>query len=254
MKKIFLLVLFQLIFISLNSQEYHIKYRNQVSPIANVAEDLYISKDKIISVRDSIINFNSEHSSKAVFNESSNSIQVSSKSIPHKVIYKKKSENNKVIYNEYLGNDKYIIEDNIPPFKWQINYKSSKFIDKYTCYEARTTYRGSNIVAYFTKEIPVSSGPFKFGGLPGLILEISEEGKNYNYWKATIVEKKNNNSLDINSDNSLRVSMKEFLILEEKENEKSFLKKTSGLAKDVVIRRMKVARQGIEKKYEWENE
>lgn len=253
MRKIFLLVLFQLIFNFLKSQDYHVRYTNQISPIANVAEDLYISKEKILSVRDSVINFNSEYSSKAVFNEGSNSIQVSSKSIPHKVIYRKKPENDKVVYNEYLGNQKYIIEDYIPPFKWQINYKSTKLIGKYTCYEAKTNYRGSDIVAYFTKEIPVSSGPFKFGGLPGLILEISEEGKNYNYWKATIVENKNDNRFDINSDNSLQVSMKEFLILEEKENEKSFLKKTSGLAKDVVVRRMKVARQGIEKKYEWED-
>ncbi|UFH31428.1 GLPGLI family protein [Chryseobacterium sp. C-71] len=237
----------------LKSQDYHVKYVNNVSSIATVDEDLYISKNKIISVRDSVINFNTVNNSNAAYNQNNNSIQISSRSVPYKVIYLKNIDNKKIEYSEYLGGKKYLIEDNLPLFDWKINFKSIKQIANYTCYEAKMNYRGSKIIAFFTKEIPISTGPFKFGGLPGLILEISEEGKNYNSWKANVVEKLKGN-IDIKNDNSNHVNMREFLILEEKENEKSFLKKTSSLAKDVVIKRMKVPRQGIEKKYEWENE
>lgn len=64
---------------------------------------------------------------------------------------------------------------------WKIidDYKS---ILGYECQKARTTFTAPNgktseIVAWFTTEIPVSSGPYKYAGLPGLILEITNYGR-----------------------------------------------------------------------------
>lgn len=45
--------------------------------------------------------------------------------------------------------------------------------------KATTKYGGRTWEAWFTNEIPFGYGPYKFQGLPGLILEISDSEKNY---------------------------------------------------------------------------
>lgn len=40
---------------------------------------------------------------------------------------------------------------------------------------------GRQWIAWFTSEIPLSEGPYKFGGLPGLILEVADSEGDYRY-------------------------------------------------------------------------
>ena len=63
---------------------------------------------------------------------------------------------------------------------WQL-YDSSKMIQGYTCHCARTSFRGRQYEAWYTPEIPVPEGPWKFCGLPGLILEIYDTTHDYQY-------------------------------------------------------------------------
>jgi len=64
-------------------------------------------------------------------------------------------------------------------FKWDIT-KDSKDIFGYSCQKATCTFRGRKWEAWFTREIPVSEGPWKFCGLPGLILKISDQDNYFN--------------------------------------------------------------------------
>jgi GLPGLI family protein len=43
-------------------------------------------------------------------------------------------------------------------------------------------------VAWFTSKIPIKSGPWKFGGLPGLIMKVYDSRRIYT-WEAVAVEK-----------------------------------------------------------------
>jgi GLPGLI family protein len=51
----------------------------------------------------------------------------------------------------------------------------------YKCQKANGYFRGRNYIAWFTKDIPINSGPFKFYGLPGLILRIYDLQKNFDF-------------------------------------------------------------------------
>jgi GLPGLI family protein len=104
-------------------------------------------------------------------------------------IYKKKIikdlTNSNIKILEHIGKTEYLIDDSLPIINWNVDYNTLK-IDKYLCYKATAIFRGSNIVAYFTKEIPYSTGPYKFGGLPGLILEVYEEGRKNKFMESNI--------------------------------------------------------------------
>lgn len=58
---------------------------------------------------------------------------------------------------------------------WQIVEDSTKTVLGYECVMAITDYHGRKWTAWFSPEIPVQDGPWKFCGLPGLILEAAEE-------------------------------------------------------------------------------
>lgn len=60
----------------------------------------------------------------------------------------------------------------------------TKIISNYTCVKAKGIFRGRNYIAWFTSEIPVQFGPWKFNNLPGLIIQISDESSNF-VWSAT---------------------------------------------------------------------
>ena len=44
----------------------------------------------------------------------------------------------------------------------------------YTCQKALGEFRGRKYIAWFTSDIPLSDGPWKFCGLPGLILAVQD--------------------------------------------------------------------------------
>jgi GLPGLI family protein len=67
-------------------------------------------------------------------------------------------------------------EEKIPALNWEI-YADTFTVITYLCQKATCHFRGRDYVAWFTLDIPINNGPWKFGGLPGLILKISDTGK-----------------------------------------------------------------------------
>lgn len=82
---------------------------------------------------------------------------------------------------------KFFVKEEIPTFEWKINNKETKKIGKFDCISATTTFRGRTYTAWFVKAIPVPYGPWKLGGLPGLILEAYDTNKNV-YWYFKSIE------------------------------------------------------------------
>lgn len=64
--------------------------------------------------------------------------------------------------------------EEIPILKWEI-YEETDTIAGYHCQKATCTFRGREYIAWFSMNIPISNGPWKFGDLPGLILKVYDK-------------------------------------------------------------------------------
>lgn len=87
--------------------------------------------------------------------------------------YYKNFTTQKAIEIRELMDELYLVEDSIRSLKWKLEDGKTKTILGYTCKKATgKTERGSDIVAWYSEEIPVAAGPEQFNGLPGVILGI----------------------------------------------------------------------------------
>jgi GLPGLI family protein len=80
------------------------------------------------------------------------------------------------VYMEDLKGPQYNYEFAKPIFDWEIE-DSVKIINGYKCTKAVSVIKNKKYVAWFTEEIPLSNGPYVFGGLPGLILQLDCKDK-----------------------------------------------------------------------------
>ncbi len=69
-------------------------------------------------------------------------------------------------------------EEAVPKLDWQIT-SEEKEIGGYKSQKATVSYRGRVWTAWFTEELPMPYGPYIFGGLPGLILELRDQKGEY---------------------------------------------------------------------------
>jgi GLPGLI family protein len=79
----------------------------------------------------------------------------------------------KIFLREMAFMQRVIVEDSLINHDWKIG-KEKRKIGKFDCQNAEVDFRGRHYIAWFTLEIPVSNGPWKFHGLPGLIVEVSD--------------------------------------------------------------------------------
>ena len=75
---------------------------------------------------------------------------------------------------------KYHYTEPIPQLQWTMARGDSTILG-YTCHKATTRFRGRDYIAWYTEEIPYPYGPFKFGGLPGLITCIYDTQREHIY-------------------------------------------------------------------------
>ncbi|KFF75803.1 hypothetical protein HX13_07145 [Chryseobacterium sp. P1-3] len=225
-------------------KQIHIKYLNVRSTIANVYEDLYTDGTNVISKQDGNIMYTDP--------------QYNSKKKGKDYFFISKTDNTKdfkdFLFTESIGyssDNDYFVHDEVPKIDWIIDENATKTILGYKCTKATAVFRGSPITAYFTKEIPYSVGPFKFYGLPGAILDVRADGKDYDLWKAIKVDLNDKSKIDYQPQfpNLEKVQMKKLIELKDKDHEQ-FSNKVSvpGSTGKSVAKRF-----GIEKVFEWEN-
>ncbi|MEB2778162.1 GLPGLI family protein [Algoriphagus sp. D3-2-R+10] len=112
-----------------------------------------------------------------------------------RLLYKNVAEQNYIEEEDLMGRG-FLVKDSLNTYDWELTGESKKIGD-YTCQKAiysrivdsRVFSMGKdemevskdtvNVTAWFTMQIPVSHGPGDFWGLPGLILELQNDGMTY---------------------------------------------------------------------------
>lgn len=84
--------------------------------------------------------------------------------------------NKKLVVREFCREKQAFIYRDSVNIKWQLA-DEQKEIEGLKCAKATTHFRGRDYTAWYALEIPRSAGPWKFNGLPGLIIKI-EDNKN----------------------------------------------------------------------------
>lgn len=92
-----------------------------------------------------------------------------------------------------VGIDEYKVSDD-RKMEWKISSEKAK-IGEFDAQKAETEMYGRKWTAWFTTEIPIQDGPYKFHGLPGLIVKIEDFNKTHSFELKGISKKINNQSL-----------------------------------------------------------
>ncbi|MDQ1096684.1 MULTISPECIES: GLPGLI family protein [Chryseobacterium] len=101
-------------------------------------------------------------------------------------IIQKNRQSDEVVTYQTLGGERFKIIQHIS-YNWHIQAETNEIQGK-KCQLATMEYRGRTYNAWFTEEIPIAEGPYKFGGLPGLIVKI-EDTKKQHVWELKGIEK-----------------------------------------------------------------
>ena len=101
-----------------------------------------------------------------------------------------KLNENRIYAKESHHGEIYYIDDKVPKIEWNIQYTDRKKTGSLTCKKATTHFRGRSYIAWYTEDIPLNYGPYKFHGLPGLITRIEDDTSRY-VWTLTSYKKKN---------------------------------------------------------------
>ena len=85
--------------------------------------------------------------------------------------------NGKLTFTDRLVTQRFKYEDDLEAQQWHILQDTSVIL-KYKVQKATCSFGGRNWIVWFAPDIPISFGPWKFNGLPGLILSARDD-KNY---------------------------------------------------------------------------
>ncbi|MCF6308381.1 MAG: GLPGLI family protein [Flavobacteriaceae bacterium] len=141
----------------------------------------------------------------------------------------KKDSTYTILYNTYCKN-KVLIKDTINYPKWEIKDECKK-IGKYNAQKATAFINDRTWTVYFTNELGINGGPWRLIGLPGLVLEATENTSTYEF-KLTEINKSSESSKIIKPYHKNQTTFNEFVeksIKESKERELFLFSKIPGV-------------------------
>lgn len=115
-----------------------------------------------------------------------------------------------IYYTRQIKEDFFYYEESKNICKWQLTGET-KTINDYTAQKATTTFSGRDYIAWFTPEVPIMDGPYKFSGLPGLIIELYDSKNHYHFELIGFEKLKTNSPFKTNLKHYILTDKKTFL-------------------------------------------
>lgn len=198
-KNKYLLIFFTLICVKTFSQ-YKINYevtfiKDSLKENERITEEmsLYLKNNNSLYISDKKIKFDNYFHDDNNLNENSlgeNNIDISKiskkyplPSIKHTI---KKNKEHDTIYTR-LNSTTYLLKEKSDFKNWKLTNEESTFLD-YKIKKATIYIFGRNWEAWYTEDIPISDGPYRFRGLPGLILKLTDADHYFTFETISIVK------------------------------------------------------------------
>ena len=182
------------------SQNYNIMYELNFKPNKNsnmMKKEMMALDINMDSKKSNFYSYAKEHSdsifveyNKGYINESS--LLSINTDFTFNIIISKDYTSNETQTIEYLQGVyyRYTEKEN---FSWNIG-TDKKLILGVECIKATTNFGGRYWTAWYSSQIPINDGPYKFRNLPGIILQITSDDNEYNFLATSI--KKNNKKIN----------------------------------------------------------
>ncbi|WP_265429172.1 GLPGLI family protein [Chryseobacterium sp. YIM B08800] len=100
------------------------------------------------------------------------------KQMINEIIYKVPAER-KVTFETKVAYSRYNVNQNVN-LKWNLINEFDEILN-HKVQKATTKFGGRTWTAWFAKDIPIQDGPYKFYGLPGLILKIEDKSLSHRF-------------------------------------------------------------------------
>lgn len=92
-------------------------------------------------------------------------------------VIKSVSKSQMLFASQSLSGKTTYYRDTLHAIEWAL-LNETKRIDQLDCFKATAKFRGRNYIAWYAPSIPVPNGPWKLGGLPGMIIEAYDVNEN----------------------------------------------------------------------------
>lgn len=86
----------------------------------------------------------------------------------------------RLTHTEKICQDWFRYEEEMPSFNWELTDSIATVLG-YECRSARCKFRGREWTVFYTEDIPLTDGPWKLHGLPGLIMKASDAAGHYTF-------------------------------------------------------------------------
>ncbi|MDE6116823.1 MAG: GLPGLI family protein [Duncaniella sp.] len=86
----------------------------------------------------------------------------------------------RLTHTEKICQDWFRYDEEIPRLDWELTDSVTNVLG-YECLSARCKFRGREWTVFYTEDIPLTDGPWKLHGLPGLIMKASDENGHYTF-------------------------------------------------------------------------
>lgn len=135
-------------------------------------------------------------------------------------LFYKNHTSNVLKIRELVYEQAYVSEEPLPDMAWEIT-DFVKQIGSFSCQLAKVNFRGRRYDVWFTEEIPISDGPWKFSGLPGMILEVISSDREYQFlFKSIEMPLRDENKTISFQEDGIYLPFEEFVKAEDVEYEK----------------------------------